>query len=137
MPDLRETRRKLKITIGVLAGVYRLSRRQVRDVVSEMFAIPISTGAVAFGGLQLGRLAPQQLAYQVINLVGAVLLYWLGLQFVGGLAGLTSEEGGGVAFWAHAGGFVTGLVLVKLFARPDYVLAHRTGQWSPRRLRAG
>ena len=65
------------------------------------------------------------------------LLYWLGLQFVGGLAGLTSEEGGGVAFWAHAGGFVTGLVLVKLFARPDYVLAHRAGQWSPRRLRAG
>jgi membrane associated rhomboid family serine protease len=66
-----------------------------------------------------------------------MLLYWLGLQFVGGLAGLTSEEGGGVAFWAHAGGFVTGLVLVKLFARPDYVLAHRAGLWSPRRLRAG
>ncbi len=66
-----------------------------------------------------------------------MLLYWLGLQFVGGLAGLTSEEGGGGAFWAHAGGFVTGLVLVKLFARPHYVLAYRAGQWSPRRLRAG
>jgi len=37
---------RLQAHIGVLAGVYRLSRRQVRDVVSEIFAIPISTGAV-------------------------------------------------------------------------------------------
>ena len=66
-----------------------------------------------------------------------MLLYWLGLQFFGGLAGLASEEGGGVAFWAHAGGFVAGLVLVKFFARPEYVEAHRAGNWSPRRLRAG
>ena len=66
-----------------------------------------------------------------------MLLYWLGLQFLGGLAGLASEEGGGVAFWAHAGGFVAGLVLVKFFARTEYVLAHRAGNWSPRRLRAG
>jgi uncharacterized membrane protein len=29
---------------------------------------------VAFGGLQLGRLAPEQLGYQLVNLVGAVLL---------------------------------------------------------------
>jgi len=37
---------RLQAHIGVLAGVYRLSRRQVRDVVSEIFGIPISTGAV-------------------------------------------------------------------------------------------
>ena len=37
---------RLEAHIGVLAGVYRLSRRQVRDVVSEIFGIPISTGAV-------------------------------------------------------------------------------------------
>jgi membrane associated rhomboid family serine protease len=67
----------------------------------------------------------------------AMLLYWLGLQFLGGFAGLASEEGGGVAFWAHAGGFVAGLVLVKFFARTEYVEAHRAGSWSPRRLRAG
>ena len=66
-----------------------------------------------------------------------MLLYGLGLQFLGGLAGLASEEGGGVAFWAHAGGFVAGLILVKLFARTEYVLAHRAGSWSPRGLRAG
>ena len=65
-----------------------------------------------------------------------MLLYWLALQFLGGLSGLASEEGGGVAFWAHAGGFVAGVVLIKLFARPDYVAAHRAQHWQPRSARA-
>lgn len=65
-----------------------------------------------------------------------MLLYWLGLQFVGGLSALGGEEGG-VAFWAHAGGFVAGLVLVRLFARRDYLEAHRAMHWQPRgRVRA-
>src|SRR5262245_40522673 len=65
-----------------------------------------------------------------------MLLYWFVLQFLGGLAGLAAREGGGVAFWAHAGGFVAGLVLVKLFARSDYLEAHRAAHWQPRSLRA-
>ena len=65
-----------------------------------------------------------------------MLLYWFALQFIGGLAGLAAaEEGGGVAFWAHAGGFVAGIVLIKLFARRDYIEAHQSQQWQPRRLR--
>jgi transposase len=37
---------RLEAHIATFAGVYRLSRRQARDVVSQMFGIPISTGAV-------------------------------------------------------------------------------------------
>ncbi len=37
---------RLEAHIATLAGVYRLSRRQVRDVIVEMFGIPISLGAV-------------------------------------------------------------------------------------------
>ncbi|MGO9971927.1 MAG: IS66 family transposase [Solirubrobacteraceae bacterium] len=37
---------RLEAHIAMLAGVYRLSRRQVRDVIVEMFGIPISVGAV-------------------------------------------------------------------------------------------
>jgi membrane associated rhomboid family serine protease len=43
-------------------------------------------------------------------------------------------EGGGVAFWAHIGGFVAGVVLVKLFVRPDHVAAHRSTTWRPQRV---
>jgi membrane associated rhomboid family serine protease len=64
-----------------------------------------------------------------------MLLYWFALQFLGGLAGLAAKEGGGVAFWAHAGGFVAGLVLIRLFARRDYLDAHRAAHWHPRSLR--
>jgi membrane associated rhomboid family serine protease len=59
-----------------------------------------------------------------------MLLYWMFLQFVGGL-GSIADEGGGVAFWAHIGGFVAGVVLVKIFAAPSHVEAHRHAHWRP------
>jgi membrane associated rhomboid family serine protease len=63
-----------------------------------------------------------------------MLLYWAAIQFVSGLFGLLASDRGGVAFWAHVGGFVAGVVLIKLFARSDYVVAHRRHHWEPRRL---
>jgi membrane associated rhomboid family serine protease len=65
-----------------------------------------------------------------------MLGYWLLLQFVSGLT-VVGQEGGGVAFWAHLGGFVAGAVLVKLFARPDYVAQHQARHWRPRRVGFG
>ena len=63
-----------------------------------------------------------------------MLLYWAALQFVSGLFGLLASDRGGVAFWAHVGGFAAGVVLIKLFARSDYVMAHRSHHWEPQRL---
>ena len=65
-----------------------------------------------------------------------MLGYWLVLQFVSGLT-VIDKEGGGVAFWAHFGGFVVGAVLVKLFARPAYVAQHQAQHWRPRRVGFG
>jgi membrane associated rhomboid family serine protease len=65
-----------------------------------------------------------------------MLLYWFGMQFLGGVAGVMGEDRGGVAFWAHLGGFVAGMVLIKLFARREDVEAHRRGHWEPRRVAA-
>jgi membrane associated rhomboid family serine protease len=61
-----------------------------------------------------------------------MLGYWFLIQLVSGL--LTGGEMGGVAFWAHIGGFVAGAVLIKFFARDEYVRAHRASQWRPQRL---
>jgi membrane associated rhomboid family serine protease len=58
-----------------------------------------------------------------------MLAYWMLLQFFGGLQSISGEAG--VAFWAHVGGFVAGLLLIKLFARSDYVQQHRAQQWRP------
>jgi len=45
-----------------------------------------------------------------------VLGYWFVLQFLSGLgSSLIGADSGGVAFWAHVGGFVAGVLLVSLF----------------------
>ena len=62
-----------------------------------------------------------------------MLLYWAFLQFVGGISAI-GAEGGGVAFWAHVGGFVAGVGLIKVFERPDRITAHRAHHWRPRRV---
>jgi len=54
-----------------------------------------------------------------------VLLWWFGLQVLTSLPGMTKmpEVEGGVAVWAHIGGFVAGAVLVKAFENPRLVAA--------------
>ena len=48
-----------------------------------------------------------------------MLGYWILIQVLSGLGSLSEIEKGGVAFFAHVGGFIAGLVLVKLFASED------------------
>ncbi len=48
-----------------------------------------------------------------------MLGYWILIQVLSGLFSLSDVETGGVAFFAHVGGFIAGLVLVKLFASED------------------
>lgn len=53
----------------------------------------------------------------------AVLLWWFALQVLAGLPQLAGvgDLSGGVAVWAHVGGFVAGVLLVRAFIRPDLV----------------
>jgi membrane associated rhomboid family serine protease len=62
----------------------------------------------------------------------AMIGYWFIIQVVSGL--FSVGDMGGVAFWAHVGGFVAGVALIKLFARQEYVDAHRAHQWRPQRV---
>lgn len=55
-----------------------------------------------------------------------MLGYWFVAQFLSGaatsIARTSTTSGGGVAFWAHVGGFIAGVSLIKLFpaAHPRY-----------------
>jgi len=69
--------------------------------------------------------------FTTIALPAWVMLgYWLLLQVLG----IMSGGEGGVAVWAHIGGFISGALLIRLFARGDYLAEHRAAQWSPKRL---
>ena len=61
---------------------------------------------------------------------GLLLAVWFGLQFL--YYALQGEGEGGVAYMAHIGGFVTGLILILLFKRRDVPLfAGRTAIAEP------
>ena len=60
-----------------------------------------------------------------------MLIYWAFLQFAGGVTSIFAEQTGGVAFWAHLGGFVAGVILIKVFERRDRVAAHTSHHWRP------
>jgi membrane associated rhomboid family serine protease len=63
-----------------------------------------------------------------------MLIYWAFLQFAGGITSIASEQAGGVAFWAHLGGFIVGVVLIKMFERTDRLARHTSQHWQPRRV---
>jgi membrane associated rhomboid family serine protease len=58
-----------------------------------------------------------------------VLGYWFFMQFLSGAATsiVETSESGGSAFWAHVGGFVTGMVLIKVL--PERPQRYRYAAW--------
>jgi len=53
----------------------------------------------------------------------AMLGYWIVVQLLGAFSSMGST-GGGVAFWAHVGGFVGGALLVWVFKDEELLLNH-------------
>ena len=51
-----------------------------------------------------------------------VLIYWFGVQVATAyLSPMNADVSGGVAVWAHIGGFVAGMILIKVFENPRLV----------------
>ena len=60
-----------------------------------------------------------------------MLIYWLDIQFLGGLNSIGNDVGG-VSFWAHIGVFVAGMMLAWVFVRQDLLRQHRYYGWQAR-----
>ena len=101
------------------------------QIVSDPGALfPMVGASGAIGGVlgAYARLYPQARIVTVIFLgfffttislpAIAMLGYWFFLQLAGAAPGLKGV--GGVAFWAHIGGFLAGLALVGFIRREDY-----------------
>ena len=57
-----------------------------------------------------------------------MLIYWFGLQFLGVL-GTSATQGGGVAFFAHIGGFIAGMILISSVGTKQRYLQRRDLSW--------
>lgn len=100
-------------------------------IVDPMSATPMvgASGAISgvlgaylllFPGARVVTLIPIFVFIQVAELPALVVLgFWFVMQFFNGIFSLGYETGGvgGVAWWAHVGGFVAGLALVFPFRR--------------------
>ncbi|MBF8300849.1 MAG: Rhomboid family protein [Acidobacteria bacterium] len=130
------------VAFYLLAGVAAALAQVVADPASE---VPMVGASGAISGVMGAYLVlfPRVRVFTMVPLgfflhrmalpAWVMLLYWAFLQFAGGVTSIASEQGGGVAFWAHIGGFLAGVVLIKVFERSDRVAAHASHHWQPRR----
>jgi len=119
--------------LAAAAGQVITSPDSIIPMVGASGAISGVMGAylVLYPRVKVYALVPIFIFFTTIALPAwAMLGYWFALQLFSGL--FSSGEMGGVAFWAHIGGFVAGVVLIKLFAREEYIEAHRAHHWRPR-----
>jgi len=78
-------------------------------------------------------LLPLIVFFTIVELPAFVVIaVWFVLQFFSGVVSLGVQSGGGVAYWAHIGGFVSGLLLTLLFRRrPAAPVAPAAPRWDP------
>lgn len=95
--------------IGGVMGAYILLYPRVRVHLLVIFGFLITTVAVP-----------------AVFMLG----YWFLLQLLGGFVSFSAR--GGVAFWAHVGGFVAGALLVLVFRNPRLLHRHPYYGWERR-----
>jgi membrane associated rhomboid family serine protease len=67
-------------------------------------------------------LVPLVVIYEMVVLPAPVFLgVWFVLQFFQGVAAISTTQAGGVAWWAHIGGFVAGLAVAAILQRADHL----------------
>ncbi len=104
---------------GVVASLTHLATNWGSELptVGASGAIAAVLGAylVLFPGSRIETWVPLGRFYHLTVLPAVVVLgLWFVLQLFEGVAALGGADVGGVAFWAHVGGFVAGMVMAKL-----------------------
>jgi len=67
---------------------------------------------------RIASLVPIIFIFTIIEIPAALfLLFWFVLQLFSGWSTLQGSNGSGIAWWAHVGGFIFGMLAVNLFAQ--------------------
>jgi membrane associated rhomboid family serine protease len=125
-----------RIRFGTFYVLCGLAAAAVQTLLNPTSAIPMVGASGAISGIMGAYvlLYPRVQVHMLVVLfifvtriaVPAYLMlgYWFLIQLAGGAWSLGSERGG-VAFWAHVGGFLGGAALVGVFKDRDLVAKHR------------
>lgn len=126
----------------LLCGLAAAGLQVVADTAS---AVPMVGASGAISGVMGGYLVlyPRVRVHTLVPLgffiqmfalpAWVMLIYWMAIQLLGGFTSIVAADGsgGGVAFWAHVGGFLAGVVLVKLCTARPRLAAHQASHWEP------
>ena len=119
--------------LGAAALHYLMNANSRIPSVGASGAIAGVMGAylILFPSARVLTLVPLFVFITFVNLPAWLVLgYWFIVQFLSGAAtaiAYSSQTTGGVAFWAHIGGFLAGIGLIKLF--PTRPRRYRFGAW--------
>ncbi|MFK7957379.1 MAG: rhomboid family intramembrane serine protease [Lysobacterales bacterium] len=124
------------VVFYLLCGIAAAAAQSIANPASS---IPMVGASGAIGGVMgayivlYPRVNVHILFFITTIAVPAVLMlgYWLVLQLLGSFGG---SEGGGVAFWAHIGGFVAGALLVLVFKNDQLLAKHPFHGWRRQQL---
>ncbi|MDP6924264.1 MAG: rhomboid family intramembrane serine protease [Candidatus Scalindua sp.] len=79
---------------------------------SGAIAAVLGAYMVTFPRARVTTIIPIFIFIQIIELPAVIVLgFWILIQFFSGTASSTASASGGVAWWAHVGGFVSGIIL--------------------------
>ena len=108
---------------GIVHTIFNASSFVPSIGASGAIAGVLGAYVVSYPFARVLTLVPIFVFFQVIEIPALIVLgFWFVMQLFSGTAALattTSASSGGVAWWAHVGGFVIGMVLVGLFPRKD------------------
>jgi membrane associated rhomboid family serine protease len=114
--------------VASLTHIYTNPGSQIPTVgASGAIAAVLGAYLVLYPSQKVLTLIPLGFWLRLTMLPASVVLgLWFVLQFFQGVASLGMPDVGGVAFWAHIGGFVSGVVLGWLLKKPekDYPAYH-------------
>jgi membrane associated rhomboid family serine protease len=104
------------LTGGIVAALAQVAvdPTSMAPTIGASGAIAATLGAylVLFPGARVTSLIFLGFFYQLINIPAAIVLgFWFVLQLISGFASLGVAQTGGVAFFAHIGGFVLGILV--------------------------
>lgn len=111
----------LYLLAGVTAGLAQVAFHPAADIpmVGASGAIAGVTGAyfLFYPRARVVTLVPIFLFVQVVEIPAFFFLFvWFAFQLMLGLGSAGAASGGGVAFWAHVGGFIAGMLLGPMLA---------------------
>jgi membrane associated rhomboid family serine protease len=113
---------------AVLLETYVLPTSQV-PMIGASGAIAGVLGAylVSFPRSRIASLVPILFIFTIVEVPAVIfLIFWFISQIYSGLFAMQGASASGIAWWAHIGGFVFGVIMVSFFARRN---AYRTGYY--------